>query len=100
MNSPYPLPPPPFTQASALAAATRPKTRTGKVARLPKATRDNISLLIQDGVPYLEILSRLAPESPELQAITEDHLSSWRHGGYQDLLREQQKKTLLHTQPQ
>jgi hypothetical protein len=69
------------------------RRRNGKVAQLPKVTRDKINLLIQDGVSYLDILTRLGHEVAE---ITEAHLCSWRTGGgYNDWLREQQKIELL-----
>src|SRR3954452_10155212 len=72
---------------------THSKRRNGKVARLPKVTRDKINLMIQDGVPYLEILNRLGEDC---SGITEDHLGTWRQGGYHDWLREQQKIDLMH----
>ena len=77
-ESPPPPPPPPIRPTD---------RRNGKVARLPKATRDQINLLIQDGVPYLDIIERLSPATKEL---TEKNLSNWKSGGYLDWLRELQ----------
>jgi hypothetical protein len=59
--------------------------RNGKVARLPKPTRDRINTMIQDGIPYLEIIERLGPEGA---ALNETNLSRWKSGGYMDWLRE------------
>ena len=59
--------------------------RTGKVARLPKPIRDQISSMILDGIPYLDIIQRLSPEAHDLN---EQNLSNWKSGGYLDWLRE------------
>jgi hypothetical protein len=61
--------------------------RNGKVARLPKSVRDQINNLILDGVPYLDIIERL---SPDTDGLTECNLSNWKAGGYLDWLRELQ----------
>jgi len=61
--------------------------RNGKVARLPKSVRDQINVMIEDGVPYLQIIERLGPAGQELN---EQNLSNWKLGGYQDWLRELQ----------
>src|SRR2546421_11844157 len=61
--------------------------RRGKVARLPKSVRDQINVMIQDGVTYLEIIERLGPDA---SALNEQNLSSWKSGGYLDWLRELQ----------
>ena len=61
--------------------------RRGKIARLPKSIRDQLNTMIQDGVPYLQIIQRLAPDT---SALTEDNLSNWKSGGYLDWLHEMQ----------
>jgi len=61
--------------------------RNGKVARLPKVIRDQLNLMIEDGLPYLKIIERLGPEGKEMN---EQNLSNWKLGGYQDWLRELQ----------
>jgi len=69
------------------------RRRNGNVAKLPKATRHQINLMIDDGIPYHEILSRLGDEA---QGVNESHLSTWRcGGGFQDWLKDQQKIELL-----
>lgn len=59
--------------------------RNGKVARLPKIIRDKLNSMIQDGVPYLEIIERLGPQG---EGLNEANLSRWKAGGYADWLRE------------
>ena len=47
--------------------------------------------MIQDGVPYHLIIEKLeSPDAPPLPcAITENNLSDWKDGGYQDWLKDQ-----------
>jgi hypothetical protein len=67
--------------------------RNGKVARLPKATRDQINTMIQDGATYLQIIERIGPEGA---GLTETNLSNWRNGGYIDWLHEQALAERVH----
>jgi hypothetical protein len=65
----------------------RPKyRRNGNVARCPKALRDKINVMIQDGLSYRAIISALGPQAMPLTPST---LSRWKKGGYQDWLAEQ-----------
>ena len=61
------------------------RRRTGQIARLPKSVRDHLNEMIQDGVPYLDIIQKLGPDG---QGLTEDMLSKWKNGGYQEWLQE------------
>ncbi len=75
--------------AAPLAQCLKPPTshgRTGKVARLPKELRYQINVMLQDGVPYLQIIDHLALHAYD---INEDNLSNWKAGGYLDWLEEQ-----------
>lgn len=77
------------------AAPLKPPTshgRTGKVARLPKSLRDQINIMIQDGVPYLEIIAKLGLAS---LGIAEGNLSTWKTGGYLDWTRQNQIATAI-----
>jgi hypothetical protein len=91
-NTPAPTPPPesstpaPGNEPAISAHSRRP--RRGKVARLPKAIRDQINVMMLDGVPYAEILSKLGDA---VQGVTEHNVTSWANGGHQDWLREQQR---------
>ena len=68
------------------------RRRTGKVARLPKPVRDQINQMLLDGLPYSEILQKLGEQ---VQHISDDNLSNWKAGGYQDWLREQQRVEMI-----
>jgi hypothetical protein len=60
--------------------------RRGNVARLPKAVRDKINVMIEDGVPYKEIIERLGEEG---KGLGKSSLTRWKNGGYKDWLAEQ-----------
>jgi len=64
-----------------------PERRNSKIARLPKDLRDKINTMIQDGVPYLQIIDHLGLA---VHDINEMNLSRWKNGGYLDWLREMQ----------
>jgi hypothetical protein len=74
-------------------------TRTGKIARLPHAIRDQLNQRLQDGEKARSLVAWLN-SSPEVQAILAadfgakpirpQNLSEWRHGGYRDWLHHQQ----------
>ncbi len=75
------------------------KSRTGKIARLPKKIRDQLNRRLQDGGASLQLLEwlnalpsvrRVLREYFTGQPITEQNLSQWRKGGYLDWLRHQE----------
>lgn len=59
--------------------------RNGNVARLAKGVRDKINEMIEDGVTYREIITRLGEEG---DGLIESNLTRWKEGGYQDWLAE------------
>jgi hypothetical protein len=71
------------------------KTRTGKIARLPREIRDQLNQRLLDGQPGQRLLIWLN-SLPEVQhilatdfdgsAINAPNLSAWKTGGYQDWL--------------
>src|SRR5204862_57558 len=61
--------------------------RNGKIAKLPKASRDKVNLWLDDGLTYPQIIQNLGDEAKDLNP---DHVSQWFKGGYQDYLRQQQ----------
>jgi hypothetical protein len=80
------------------------RARTGKIARLPAAIRQELNHRLNNGalgreiVPWLNAL----PEVQRVLAtrfagrpITEDNLSEWRRGGFQDWLREEARRIRL-----
>ena len=72
----------------------RARPRSGKVARLPYATREQINQLIEDGFPYKAIIEKLTQDGLLPYPVSERNLSSWRLGGHQEWHWEQQKKQL------
>ena len=74
----------PTTPPTPQLGLTVSERRNGKVARLKKDVRDKINVMIQDGVPYLQIIELLGPEA---EGLTENNLSKWKGGGYVDWLR-------------
>src|SRR5437016_11566713 len=77
--------------ASSFALSTG-RHRRGKVARLPKAVRDRLNLMLLDGFSYGDIVEKLGPEG---NGITEAHIGEWKPGGYQDWLRDQRRVEAL-----
>lgn len=75
-----------YDLARRLQACQAHSRRNGKVARLPAALCNQINLMLDDGVPYKQIIASLCPAGAHLN---EDNLSNWRLGGYQDYLKAQ-----------
>lgn len=80
------------------------RARVGKIARLPAAIREELNRHLDNGalgrelVPWLNAL----PEVQRVLAarfagrlITEDNLSEWRRGGFQDWRREEERRIRL-----
>ncbi len=71
-------------------------TRTGKIARLPRAVREELNQRLSDGESQKLLVGWLNAR-PEVQAllathfkgapITEQNLTDWKQGGYEDWLR-------------
>ncbi len=64
------------------------RRRTGAIANMPKVLRDEINRMLEDGVIYPQIVARVAQQGHEINKF---HLMTWRQGGYQDWLREQDR---------
>lgn len=74
-------------------------SRNGKIARLPKAIREQLNRRLEDGETARSLVEWLngLPEVRALvqgefggHAIREQNLSQWKNGGYQDWLRHQE----------
>src|ERR1041384_6093440 len=76
----------PGTNGNGQSETVTPRYRRGTIARLPKEVRRRINEMLDDGLPYLEIIRRLGDPGKDLN---EDMLHRWKMGGYQDYLREQ-----------
>ncbi|MGZ4963913.1 MAG: hypothetical protein ACXWJB_10930 [Limisphaerales bacterium] len=73
----------PNTEVEPLCPETT-RRRRGKVAQLPKAIRDKINTMLEDGLTYAKILEQLGDDAKD---ITISNLSKWFEGGYKDYLR-------------
>ena len=62
------------------------RRRAGKIAGLPPAIREQINLMLHDGLPYTTIIARLGDAGKHLN---KDNLSRWRKADHQDWLAEQ-----------
>jgi hypothetical protein len=80
------------------------RARTGKIARLPITVREELNRRLSNGTPGKELLPWLndLPAVQQILAlrfasrrITEDNLSEWRCGGFQDWLRDQDRRVRL-----
>jgi hypothetical protein len=79
-------------------------TRNGKIARLPSSLRDQLNRRVRDGEPGKNLVDWLNSQ-PAVQevlekefggrAISEQNLSEWKQGGYEDWLRHQETRTLV-----
>jgi hypothetical protein len=76
-------------------------TRNGKIARLPREVREQLNRRLRDGQPgkrLVEWLNRLAEVKQVLadefggRAISEQNLSEWKQGGYQEWLRHEESR--------
>jgi hypothetical protein len=65
---------------------TESQRRNGKIARLPKETRDMINRMLEDGLPYPVIIDELGAAG---EGLNTQNLTNWKQGGYQDYLRTQ-----------
>ena len=65
--------------------------RNGKVARLPELIRNRVNLLLEEGLPYRDIIRKLQSDGGLPYTLSEMNLSNWYRGGYLDWLREKSK---------
>lgn len=82
------------------------RTRTGKIARLPHALREEVNRRLLDGESSAAILAWLN-EQPEARKVWEAHfegmpasaenLSQWRLGGFRDWISRREKAEHLKT---
>jgi hypothetical protein len=77
-------------------------TRTGKIARLARAVRDELNRRLQDGEPGVRLVEWLngLPQVRQTlvegfngREISEQNLSEWKAGGYRDWLARQEALT-------
>ncbi len=63
------------------------RARQGKIARLPAANRETVNKQLYDGLSGAAIIGQL--NMAGYPGITEQNLSEWRKGGYQDWLKDE-----------
>ena len=56
--------------------------RTGVIARMPRAVRDEVNRMLDDGSSYPKIIEWLTANGHP--GVNKDHISNWKDGGYQD----------------
>ncbi len=81
-------------------------TRTGKIARLPREIRDELNRRLDDGESGTSVVAWLNAQ-PDVQAvpaasfaarpISEQNLSEWKQGGFQDWLHLQETRHLVRS---
>jgi len=80
------------------------RARTGKIARLPGAIRQELNRRLYNGALGCDLVAWLNA-LPEVQRvlterfaghpITDDNISQWRHGGFRDWLLEEDRRARL-----
>jgi hypothetical protein len=73
----------------------RRRYRTDKIARLPQSVRDSINHLLDEGLPYKQIIQNLGPHG---KGLTKQNLSRWKQGPYQEYLKDQDFKDFTRHQ--
>jgi hypothetical protein len=80
-------PSPPSPEAAAQSREEAARRRTGKIAQLPRALRDQVCVGLLNGEKYQDIIDKLGDHGKGLNKV---NLHAWYTGGYQDWLKEQQ----------
>jgi len=65
---------------------TEARRSRSKIAKLPKATREQLNQLLADGFSYREVTEKLGEEAKHLNEMD---LSRWMHAGHQVWLKHQ-----------
>jgi hypothetical protein len=92
MNTASELPETTAPDLSVLPPAESDHRGNGKIARLPKALRDRVNRMLDDGVPYKTIISEIekAAEEPLPYKLLEMNISRWKDNGYQHYVRREE----------
>ena len=70
------------------------RRQRSKVFRLPKQVKDKINAMLDDGVPYADIISALGEDGT---GLNEQNISTWKDGGYLDWLRQRERVESFQT---
>jgi hypothetical protein len=75
--------------------AIKPTRRgRGKIARLPRKIREQVNVMLGDGLPHAEIITRLGEHGKDLNR---QNLINWQAGGYREWLKDQPWLDQLHS---
>ncbi len=74
------------TELAKQQSSTENLRRNGKIARLPKETRDMLNHMLDDGLPYRVIIDELGEAG---EGLNTQNITNWVQGGYQDYLKHQ-----------
>ena len=85
--------PPVFSPPAPAPVILAPKRR-GKIARLPKALREQLNLMLDEGATYREIIEWL--DNNGHPGFNQNNLYHWRYGGYQDWREERERAEQAH----
>src|SRR6266576_272412 len=69
------------------------RRRRGKIASLPRHVREQINLMIFDGLTFPDIIAKLGDQGKHL---TKQNMSDWYAGGFKDWLKDQPWLEALH----
>jgi hypothetical protein len=76
-------------------------THNGKIARLPRNIRDELNHRLENGemagiiLPWLNALPEVQAAGHCEREINAQNLSNWRKGGYQDWLKQQERRATV-----
>lgn len=93
INSPSAEPLSPVAEAIRILRFGVKRRRRGKIAALPPAVRQQINVMLEDGVPYAQVITRLGEAG---KGLSEDALSRWFKTYFQDW---RETRLLCHIQP-
>jgi hypothetical protein len=95
-NTPPELPEPSTDESEELQNKEPAYTRQGNgyVSRLPRAIRDQIGIMILDGVPHAQILQRIGDPVKHLK---DRHITGWKKYSYGVWLEDFKRNEALHT---
>jgi hypothetical protein len=80
------------------------RTRNGKIARLPRAIREQLNRRLDDGEPGKRLVGWInsLPEAQAVfqldfagQPVSEQNLSGWKQGGYRDWQKQQERRAVI-----
>ena len=86
--------PPPGDPQPAPAAEEKKQTRNGNgnIARLSVPLRDQVGVMVLDGVPYAEIIASLGEAGEGIRPV---HITNWKSGTFGDWLQDYERRQAM-----